>query len=313
LDECAAIADRIAFMSDGMVLYAGTPEETLSFLNKQDPDFVPALPKASLRIDNRVALTPRAFKECYPTAPKKLSVNVMANKRQKPYILECTDITAGYPHSNRPVLHRLFMRVSPGEVVCVTGGNGSGKSTLLRLAAGIHKPVMGRVKIRGKAGYLPQQVPDYFRYDTVREEIAAKNEWTERFKLDPLWEKHPLDISGGEQQKCAVLSILAQKPDILVLDEPTKGMDPVSKNKLGKLIRETGLAAIIATHDLEFAAKWADRCAMLFDGEIVYTHNPRDFFAGNRYYTTAIHKGLRHLDENAVFYEDVHDLWDLRP
>jgi energy-coupling factor transport system ATP-binding protein len=192
------------------------------------------------------------------------------------------------------------------------GGNGSGKTTLLKLLAGIIKQVMGSVSITGRVGYLPQHVQDYFRYDKVSMELeSVPEDWITGFNLTHLTQTHPLDLSCGEAQKCALLSILSGKTDILALDEPTKGMDPVSKGKFGKLLSGIKPTAVIATHDMEFAALYSDRCAMLFDGEIVFTHNPREFFSGNKYYTTAIHKALSHIDKNAVYLSDVFPLWGL--
>jgi energy-coupling factor transport system ATP-binding protein len=202
----------------------------------------------------------------------------------------------------------------------VAGGNGSGKSTLLKLLAGIIKPQSGRVKKGAKytAGYLPQQARDYFLRDKVRDEIdwtdaAGVNALAERLRISHLLDGHPFDISGGEQQKAALLSVLSRKPELILLDEPTRAMDPPAKETLAGLLRQSDAAIVIATHDLEFAARHADRCAMLFDGEIVYEAEPRTFFTQNRYYTTAIHKGLRHIDENAVVLQDAYDTWGINP
>jgi energy-coupling factor transport system ATP-binding protein len=176
---------------------------------------------------------------------------------------------------------------------------------------------MGKARANGKVGYMPQYARDYFLRERVRDEIV---DWDSpqmkalagKLSISHLCEANPFDLSGGEQQKCVLAAILSRKPDILLLDEPTKGIDPSAKKALGTLLNEftaSGGTVITATHDFEFAAEYASRCAMLFDGEIVCEDTPRGFFADNRFYTTAIHKGLRHIDARAVFQDDVSILW----
>ena len=126
--------------------------------------------------------------------------------------------------------------------------------------------------------------------------------------MTSLLDRHPFDLSGGEQQKCALAKLLLSKPRLLLLDEPTKGLDAVYKRFLGRFLRELrdgGTTVLLATHDVEFAAEYADRCALLFDGEVLSAGDPHDFFAGNSFYTTAASRIARGLFPNAITCEEV--------
>ena len=132
-----------------------------------------------------------------------------------------------------------------------------------------------------------------------------------RLMLDHLHQSHPYDLSGGEQQRLALGKILLLRPDILLLDEPTKGLDPYIKSIFAgilKDLKQLGVTIIMVTHDIEFAAEYADRCAMFFDGDIVSCDTPRRFFSGNSFYTTASNRMSRNLFEDAVTCQDVIDL-----
>lgn len=139
---------------------------------------------------------------------------------------------------------------------------------------------------------LPQDVQTLFSRNTVREELQEINFEAERFSFgfSELSDSHPYDLSGGQQQLLALAKVLASEPRLLLLDEPTKGLDAHTRNKLVSVIRRlkaSGVTVIAVTHDVEFAAEIADRCALFFRGEIVSSDVPRRFFAGNSYYTTA--------------------------
>ena len=321
LDECAAISDRIVYMEDGAVLFAGKADETIRFLYESGRvPFVPEIPSVSMRIDGRVILTPRGFMQSYKNGNflKKTGREAdgaerksgkRRDKNKKDAAVSYSEIVFHYPGKPSPVLNRLTINLHGGEIVCLVGGNGCGKSTLLKMIAGINKPYSGRARVNAKKiGYMPQHVRDYFSSDSVRGEMDEANprfmELASRLKVDGILDKNPFDISGGEQQKVVFLSILLGNPDIIALDEPTKGMDPETKRTFAELLHETDAAVIIATHDIGFAARYAGRCAMLFDGEIAYFGEPRDFFRGSSHYTTALHKAFRHIDETVVLPED---------
>ena len=126
--------------------------------------------------------------------------------------------------------------------------------------------------------------------------------------LGGLLKQHPYDLSGGEQQRAALAKVLLTKPEILLLDEPTKGLDSAYKRQLAEILRElarNGTAIVFVSHDIEFCAEYADRCAMLFNGEIVSQGSPKEFFNDNGIYTTPINRMSREIIDNAVTVNDI--------
>lgn len=232
-------------------------------------------------------------------------------------VLSFRDLCFAY-EKEEPVLQNLRMELRERELLCLLGGNGSGKSTLLKLAAGILMPQAGRIQRKKglRIGYLPQSLQACFLADTLEEALAdsrgrggcsieEQERIVEAFELTALLSRHPYDLSGGEQQRAAFAALLLRRPDVLLLDEPTKGLDPAAKSLLGEVLHRLNLPVLLATHDIAFAAAFADRCAMLFDGAVADAARPRSFFQGSRYYTTAIGKALSPLGCDAILYEDV--------
>ena len=193
----------------------------------------------------------------------------------------------------------------------------------LSAAAGLIKPYSGKIKVFGKKlkdyknrslyreclAMLPQDVQTVFLRSTVREELAECNAELKElpYDLSPLLDKHPYDLSGGQQQLVALAKVLAAHPRLLLLDEPTKGLDAAAKEsfiELLKRLKSDGLTVVIVTHDVEFAALCADRCAMFFGGRIVSEGAPREFFSENSFYTTAVSRMTRGYYEGAVTVED---------
>ena len=119
---------------------------------------------------------------------------------------------------------------------------------------------------------------------------------------------HPYDLSGGEQQRAALAKVLLTEPKLLLLDEPTKGLDSFFKRQLAGLLQrlmDTGVTIVMVSHDVEFCAEYADSVSMFFDGQLLTTNTPRRFFAQNSFYTTAANRMSRHLFPQAVTAEDV--------
>ena len=150
---------------------------------------------------------------------------------------------------------------------------------------------------------LPQNPQALFQYDSVWEEFLdsaqyAENDMSlqenarlmaEKLDLSEKLDAHPYDLSGGEMQRAAIGKLLLQKAEILLMDEPTKGLDAYLKKTFAKLteqLKEQGISILMVTHDLDFAASYADRCALLFDGQLISEDEPHAFFSGNRFYTT---------------------------
>ncbi|MFC3750221.1 ABC transporter ATP-binding protein [Paenibacillus sp. GCM10012306] len=244
-------------------------------------------------------------------------------------ILKAREITFRYDKEGPEVLKKLSLSLFRGELLAVLGGNGAGKSTLLHLLNGLVKPQRGRIELAkgSSTGYLAQNPLLYFSQNTAREELRQMAEYgglsaTEAqgeidglldiFELGALLDRHPHDLSGGQQQKLALAMVMLLRPDILLLDEPTKGLDPAAKEKLANLLlrlRELGKSIIVVTHDVEFAASYATRCALLFDGGITAEGPPESFFSANYFYTTAVNRMVRDWLPQALTVEEVTRQW----
>lgn len=242
--------------------------------------------------------------------------------------LECHEVTFQYEKNAPEVLKKLNLRIAAGEMLAILGGNGAGKSTLLQVMAGLLKPRRGSVRVNSKIkrGYLAQNPLLYFSHDTVEEELDAAAAYAglpqprreiehllKLLELDEVKNRHPHDISGGQQQKAALAIVLLQQPDLLLLDEPTKGLDPIAKRRLAKLLQslnQAGHTIVMVTHDVEFAAQYASRCAMLFDGLITAEGTPEAFFGSQYFYTTAVNRLVRDWLPDVVTLEEVLRRWN---
>ncbi|MBQ8264631.1 MAG: ATP-binding cassette domain-containing protein [Oscillospiraceae bacterium] len=255
-------------------------------------------------------------------------------------VLSARDLWFRYERNGEDVVRGLDMTVNEGELYALLGGNGVGKTTLLKLITRQVKAQRGTVAIGGRRletlsdkelfhnniSLLPQNPQALFTEITAREELiealsdiklpedeklARVNEMLEAMELSPLRENHPYDLSGGEQQRLALGKILLRKPKILLLDEPTKGLDPFFKRKLAQIftgLKSDGVTILMVSHDIEFCAEYADRCALAFDGGIVAAGVPKEFFAGNSFYTTAANRLAGSWFPDAVKWEEVASL-----
>lgn len=247
-------------------------------------------------------------------------------------VIELKKVWFRYEKDLPDILRGTSLKIYRGEIYCILGGNGTGKTTALGVIAGLNKAYRGKVLIGGKAikeykgnslyrgnlAFLPQNPQTVFIKDTVREDFAdilqaietpKKNiseeiaKAAEKIGISALLDKHPYDLSGGEQQKCALAKMLLLKPKILLMDEPTKGLDANYKHTLKGILaelRREGMTILTVTHDVEFAAENADRCALFFDGEILSADIPEKFFSENNFYTTAANRMARGLWKSAV-------------
>ena len=230
-----------------------------------------------------------------------------------------------YAREGADVLRDLTLTVRSGEFVCLLGGNGTGKTTALSCAAGLLRPYAGRISVFGQnirkytgqklyqhvLVLLPQDVQTLFLRDTVRDELADAQAAPPP-ALVPLLDRHPYDLSGGEQQLLGLAKVLAAAPRLLLLDEPTKGLDPMARAQVGDFLRswqaETGGTVVCVTHDPAFAADCATRCILFFRGEAVSDDPVHTFFAGNRYYTTPANLIARGVCDEAITVEEVASL-----
>ena len=254
--------------------------------------------------------------------------------------VELRDVWFRYERDGADVLRGTTLTVPEGSLFAVVGGNGTGKSTMLRAICGVARPYRGKITVlgrrlkdwkraelfRGGVAMLSQDPLNLMVKKTVRGDLeemldgrgltagqrtAAVREVAALTDIVPLLDAHPFDLSGGEVQRAALAKVLLNEPRLLLLDEPTKGLDAFFKEKLAALLRSLtarGTTVLMVSHDIEFCASYADRCALFFDGDAVTTNPPRRFFASNSFYTTAANRISRGLFENAVTVEEVVEL-----
>ena len=324
LEEAIPVSNKLFAMENGKLLESGETRKTVALL-KNNSAFMQGMP-AAVRIFNSFDLNvpcPLTAREGRDFIESNFSNEIDALEIQsektgkKETVLEFNDVYFKYGKELPDVLRGLDFKVYKGEIFCILGGNGSGKSTCLSVAAGLNRHYSGNVRVLGKKikdykknelyrgclSLLPQDVQTVFLKNTVKEELDdVKNVgYTLPYDLSALNDRHPYDISGGQQQLLALAKVLFTEPKILLLDEPTKGLDAYAKKEIGEILKklaESGLTVICVTHDVEFAAEYADRCAMFFRGEITSSGTPAEFFAGNNFYTTAANRMTRGYYKN---------------
>ena len=228
-----------------------------------------------------------------------------------------------YNQKTSDVLRGLTLDVEKGHIFCLLGGNGVGKSTTLKAIAGMLKPQRGKIKVNGKLAMLPQNPQALFTEISVEDEllealygvdksdeekVEAVMDMLRLMEIEHLRKSHPYDLSGGEQQRLALGKVLLLDPDVILLDEATKGLDPFFKITLAGILRklaDSGKTLFLVSHDIEFCAEYGDMCAMFFDGDVVSQGAPHDFFRGNSFYTTAANRMAREYFPDAVTWEEV--------
>lgn len=261
-------------------------------------------------------------------------------------ILKTQELCFAYDEG-KAVLQDCSFSISRGEIFTLLGGNGTGKSTLLKLLSTTLKPAYGTIEVLGRKlggfkdsiqlkrkgdktplGYegmvlLPQDPMALFTEITVWDELRESLDglpysldekdklvldMLQQLKLTGYEKRHPYDLSGGQQQMLAIGKLLLLKPQIILMDEPTKGLDYDRKIALGQMITELaadGISFLIVSHDIEFAARFSHRCGLMHDGRIVAVDNAKSFFAGNSFFTTAANRMARRFCPEAVLPEEV--------
>lgn len=319
LDESITVADELVFMKDGQIIKHDETRNVLKemLIDNNNDLFIPSIPRLTYKLGiNKICISPKEFKDSMDVldvkspSQSKSSLNKVDIKNEN--IIYLNRVFFTYDKQLDFIIKDLSFKVMEGERICLLGGNGSGKSTLLKLIAKIIKPSFGTIKGNTKKiSYMPQNLKQFFRFNTVKEEVFFNNEVDDEmlklFDLEGYYERHPYDLSGGESAKLALYCSLQKEPDLILLDEPTKGLDPYSKNIICDTLINQSKTVICATHDLEFAAKFATKCVMLFNGSITFADNPKDFFKANQYYTTPIHMATRNFISDLIIIEDLKD------
>ena len=329
LEDVIELSDRLMILDQGKLLSLDTPAASLLKIETSSPLFY-YLPAAS-RLwaqTGRTGDIPLSVTQGREYIRKHFdntvrSLDTPAKSISDHPAVEMKNVFFRYERNALDVLRGLTLDIKETEIFCILGPNASGKTTALSVLAGLRKPYAGKVKIFGRdfksyknqslyqscLSLLPQDVTTVFLKNTVEEELKdAKAELSDLpFDLSPLLHTHPYDLSGGEQQLVALAKVLSNHPKLLLLDEPTKGLDPYAKEKLKDVIRslkKEGMTVIIVTHDVEFSTEIADRCALLFQGELVCTDIPRELFSEGQFYTTCVSKITRGYYDKAVTLSD---------
>lgn len=345
LDEIFPLSDRVLVLENGEIVSDDTPVKTGTNLKKINSKTFLSLPSPMQIWDkadvdsSRCPVTVAQGREwlekysqthtLYPLYDEKIP------KHNESIALEFKDVWFRYEKNSPDVLKGLKFKIFEGEFAAILGGNGAGKTTALSLINGLNAPYRGEVRLFGKnvnevkqsgllkVATLPQNPQALFVKKTVAEDLeeifdGVKIETEEKEKLigsvvslcrlENLLKRHPYDLSGGEQQRAALAKVLLSGPKVLLLDEPTKGVDAEFKAVLADIINtltQSGVTVVMVSHDVEFCAKYPHRCMMFFNGDIVSQATPREFFASNSFYTTGANRISRGIIENAVTAEDV--------
>lgn len=341
LENCFSYADKIIAMDGGQITVCGTPSASAKELIKTD--LLPALPigaRLYRELGSNGETIPFSVNESkkYITDNYKTDytrIDVKATSVGKENALSLNNVSFRYSKDSDDVLNNLSLDVKVGESLCLLGANASGKSTLLNVMSGVLPPYSGKIKVNGKniksyknglygkiMSILPQDTELLFLMENVRDDLeeTCMSAGVDKSRVDlvaselgitHILASHPYDLSGGEQQKAAFAKLLLIDPMIYLLDEPTKGLDALSKAEIVgiiKKLKEKGKTVITVTHDTDFAYKIADSVALLFNGEIITKQAPNEFFKNNSYFTTSARRLTKGLFENTVSDSEIVEL-----
>lgn len=332
LEEAFPLASWVAVMDKGRLLCTGTPGEVGAALKDAGHAMFLAMPTAmrvwaAVENDAACPVTVRegrdwltAFAASHPLQELPAESRYASPEETA---IQAEGLWFKYEKDLPDVVKGLSLTVKKGEFLALLGGNGTGKTTSLKLLAGLLTPYRGEVRTSGSVGVLPQNPQTLFVKKTVREDLfeilkgrkltpadkdAAVARIVQLCRLEELLDRHPYDLSGGEQQRAALAKVLLLDPDILLMDEPTKGLDAEFKQVFAEILQillRRGVTILMVSHDIEFCARYAHRCALFFDGSVVTEGPPRAFFSGNSFYTTSANRMARSLLPEAVTAEDV--------
>ena len=345
LEEIFPLADRAIVMDEGRIIANARPsevaiqlagsgdEESVHPMYYGMPPVMKLFPKELVRWQDSLPMTLREGRilmeklfENGTLTLKVAGVQKIAEEKEasgKPAI-KLKNLYFRYAKNADDVLRGLNLEIEEGKLHCLLGGNGSGKSTTLKAICEIIKPQSGKVKIADncRAAMVPQNPQALFTEISCEEEvlegmcyqkleIEEKVQRTEDMlklmEIEHLRKANPYDLSGGEQQRLALAKVMVSNPDILLLDEPTKGLDPFFKQTLGRILRrlcKENKTIFMVSHDIEFCAEFGDRCSMFFDGEIATSGSAKEFFSGNNFYTTVENKLTRKWCEGIITGEE---------
>lgn len=331
LEDVIPMANRLLIMDHGKLIADNAPANAFEVLRSRKHPMLHSMPTpmriwSSLNGNTSCPLTVSDGKNMLTNWAQDHAITSVLKRAGKQHTespcLQLDEVWFRYEKESPDILKSVSLKAYPGELLCILGGNGTGKSTMLSVLSEARKPYRGKLTVNGsKVAALPQNPQMLLVKKNLREELLSVfpgkklqeisdkiGEMAALCRLDGLMDRHPYDLSGGEQQRAALAKVLLEDPDILLLDEPTKGVDNDFKRVFAQILKELtdrGVCVIMVSHDVEFCARYADRCGLFFDGSIVTIDAPQPFFAGKSFYTTAANRMARHLLPNAVTPEDV--------
>ena len=326
-EELLPRSDRLIILENGRVTGDGSPRKVAAELPDDSP-YLAYMPTAarifkSVKGAGEAPLNVRegqAFIRRFDNRIKSLKDDAGSPKTEP--ALEMKSVFFRYEKNGADILNDLDLNVYSGEIFALLGANGAGKSTAASVAAGLRKPYSGSVNLFGKRlkeykngslydgsiSLLPQDVESVFIRETVGEELKGCDEVVRSlpYDLSALYDRHPYDISGGERQLVALCKALSTEPRLIIMDEPSKGLDVNAKSFLSDVIKglkNRGVTVLLISHDVEFAALCADRCAMFSQGRIAACDTVERFMSENRFYTTAASRITRDRYDGAYTAE----------
>ena len=344
LEDIYHAADRVVVMENGRIVADDTPRAVGDRLYRQKSQMFAALP-APVRVfyqtnaEGKCPLTVREGRAWLTETFEGKQLTAAAPDpepelaQSKTPALKVKEAWFRYEKDAPDVLSGMELSVPEGKLFAIVGGNGAGKSTALKAISGNCRLYRGKVELFGKdikkykpgelfrdcIAMLPQDPKSLFVKASVREELEEMCAEKERVleiaqlcQVHHLLDSHPYDLSGGEQQRTALAKVLLTNPRLLLLDEPTKGLDSFFKVQFAQILsqlKQTGMTILMVSHDVEFCAEYADMVSMFFDGQILTTDTPRRFFGSNSFYTTAANRMSRCVFQNAVTAADVAALY----
>lgn len=339
LEDIFPYADRAVVMDKGRIIADDAPGKVGQLLFEQSNPMFAAMP-TPVRVyygaggTGESPLTVRQGRSWlsrrFPNRPEKDAIAAPPLPEEvKDPALVLKELWFRYEKDSPDILRGVSAEIPSGSLYAILGGNGAGKSTTLKAISGICRPYRGKVTLLGKPvdkyksselfhgclAMLPQDPKSLFVKKTVREdlsEMTRDKSSIERIaalcQITELLDSHPYDLSGGEQQRAALAKVLLTEPKMLLLDEPTKGIDSFFKETFAGILsdlKKQGITIVMVSHDVEFCARYADVVSMFFDGQVLTTDTPRRFFGSNSFYTTAAHRMSRHIFHMAVTVDDV--------
>lgn len=340
LEDVFHSADQVIVMEQGRIVAQGSPRAVSKALWQAQSPMFAALP-APTRIFYQAGAkgeSPLTVREGRAWLSKALPKVTYTTLEETPapltseMALRLKDIWFRYEKNGEDVLRGVNLEVPKNSIFALLGGNGTGKSTTLKTIAGICRPYRGKVELfdqkmgKGQSAFrqglamLPQDPKSLFVKKTLALDLEEMTQEAEKIqkvaqlcRIEHLLEQHPMDLSGGELQRSALAKVLLTEPKLLLLDEPTKGLDNFFKLEFAKILEELtqkGVTILMVSHDVEFCAEYAHQVGIFFDGQMLTQASPKRFFGQNSFYTTAANRMSRCVFRDAVTAQQVVELYE---